>query len=112
MTSLDNQVKSLCKETVDTKKDIHEELNLRIQGTQVEIETTLHGLETFHKLHYHTQCEFKTHLAEVEARAKHRSCRTGTGVGAARPPKLDRSTSWAVSQQQFETVAEHNCRQP
>jgi hypothetical protein len=42
---------------VDTKKDLHEEFDLRIQGTQVEIETrTLVGTP---------QREFNTHLAEV-----------------------------------------------
>jgi hypothetical protein len=95
MTSLNNWVHSFSEGIVNTKKDIHEELNLRIQGMWIQIETTLHGLETLHKLHI-TQSELKTQLAEVKALAKHRSCRMGT----------------AVFQQQFETMAEHNYQQP
>jgi hypothetical protein len=41
----------------NTKKDLHEELDLRIQGTQVEIETTRTLAETI-------QPEFKTQISE------------------------------------------------
>jgi hypothetical protein len=43
-------------------KDLYTELGLRIQGTQVQIETTRTPEET-------AWCEFKTQLAEAEARA-------------------------------------------
>jgi hypothetical protein len=36
----------------------------------------------------------------------------GIGVGAAWPPKLDGSTSWAMFQRQFKTMAQHNYQQP
>jgi hypothetical protein len=97
--------KDLHEEIVDTKKNLHKELDLRIQGTQVKIETTRCGLETkptevtgefLHGLDI-TWHEFKTQLADVEAQAEHCSCRrTGTGVGAALLPKFNGSTSWAV----------------
>lgn len=75
---------------MDTKKDLHEEFDLRIQGIQVEIETRtpagtpqckfnmqlaefVQGLDiTWHK--------FKTQLAEVRALAMCRSCGRGTSV--------------------------------
>jgi hypothetical protein len=48
-------------------------------------------------------------LKETGARAK-RGRGTGTGKGAAKLPKFDGTTSWAVFWHQFQTVAEHNCR--
>jgi hypothetical protein len=82
--------KDLHKEVADIKKGLREELNLRIHGTQVEIETRRMRVET-------TWYEFKLQLAEVKTRAEHRSYgRTGTGVGAMQPPKFYRSISWAV----------------
>jgi hypothetical protein len=59
---------------VDTKKDLHEEsVDLRIQGTQVEIEMrTPVGTP---------QCEFNMQVPEVRALATCISCgRTGTSV--------------------------------
>jgi hypothetical protein len=44
--SLDMQTRSLCEEIDDTRKDLHTELNLRIQGTQAEIETMQRGHES------------------------------------------------------------------
>jgi hypothetical protein len=83
----------------DTKKGLYEELDLRIQGTQVEIETTRH--------------EFRTQLAEVEALSEHGyRGRTGTGVGAAQAPNFDGLTSRAVVRRQFDTVAEQSCWAP
>jgi hypothetical protein len=53
VTSLDMRTKSLRKEMADTKKDLHEQLNLRMHGTEVKIQTmrtlaeaTQCGLET------------------------------------------------------------------
>jgi hypothetical protein len=46
-------------------------------------------------------------LKEVEVRVE---CgRTGTTADAAKPPKFDETTSWAVFCRQFQTVAEQNC---
>jgi hypothetical protein len=59
-TSLERRTKSLHAEIADIKKDLHEEFNIRIQGTQVKMETTLHGLDT--------------RLAEVEARVECGPC--------------------------------------
>jgi hypothetical protein len=74
----------------DTMKDIHEDLDLRIQGTQVEIETMKTLVETmWHGL--------KTRQGEVKAQAWCGSCsRTGTNVGIVQPPKFNRLTSWAM----------------
>jgi hypothetical protein len=52
-TSLDLRTQNLREEIADTKKGLHEELDHRIQGTQVEIETA--------------RREFQTQLKEVEA---------------------------------------------
>jgi hypothetical protein len=49
---------SLHKDTEDTK-DLHEELDLRIQGTQVEMEMTRTLVET-------TQHKVKTQPAEIQ----------------------------------------------
>jgi hypothetical protein len=38
-TSLDTRTWGLCEEIAGTKKDLRKELDLRIQGTQVEMET-------------------------------------------------------------------------
>jgi hypothetical protein len=79
--SLNMQTQNLCEETVDTR-DLHIELRLRIQGTQVEIEMTRILVET-------TWCEFKTQLAEVQAPAERESCgRTGTGTDTLQSPIL------------------------
>jgi hypothetical protein len=68
----------------------HKELDLRIQGKQVEIDATRTLVET-------TRCEFKMQLAKVEAQAERRTCgRTGTDIDAVQPPKFDTSTSLAV----------------
>jgi hypothetical protein len=45
MMSLYKQPKSLCKEVLDTKKDLHEVLDLRIQTTKTLVETTQRGLQ-------------------------------------------------------------------
>jgi hypothetical protein len=49
--------------------------------------------------------EFQIQLKEVWARAERGR---GTGVGAAKPPKFDRTTSWAVFRRHFKAAAEHN----
>jgi hypothetical protein len=54
-----------------------------------------------------TRLEFQTQLKGVEAGTERRRG-TGTGAGAANPPKFD-VTSSALFRRQFETVAEHNC---
>jgi hypothetical protein len=81
----------------NTRNDLHDKLNLMIQGEaqmmKTLIDTTQQGREA------------KT--AEVKARAECR--RTGTGVGAAKPPKFDGTKSWAMFQHQFKTTAEHDC---
>jgi predicted RNA methylase len=43
---LDTWTLSLSKETADTKEDLHKELDLWIQGTQVQIDTTRTLVET------------------------------------------------------------------
>jgi hypothetical protein len=66
------------------KKDLQKELDIRAQGLKVR-------------------------MAEVEARAELGvGSRTGNDGRRANPPKFDGSTSWAMFQRQFETVAEHN----
>jgi hypothetical protein len=52
--------------------------------------------------------KFQTQLKEVSTGAE---CRRGIGTdaGAAKPPKIDGPTSWAVFWCQFKTVPEHNC---
>jgi hypothetical protein len=50
----------------------------------------------------------KAKIAEIEARAE-RGRVTGAGVGVAKPPKFDRTTSCALFHRQFKTIAEHNC---
>jgi fumarate hydratase class II len=94
-TSVDKRTKSLLETIKDTREHLHKELGLMIQGeaqmTKTLIDTTRRGLEA--------------KRAEVEARAQ-RSKGIGTGAGAAKLPKFNRTTSWAVFQNQFETVAE------
>jgi hypothetical protein len=71
---------------MDTRKDLHEELNLRIQATQVEIVTMRILVET-------ALFELRMHLAEVEAQAELGSRRrTGAGVGEAQPYKFTSAT--------------------
>jgi hypothetical protein len=53
--------------------------------------------------------EFQAQLEEVRDVAERGSIPTGACASAAQPPKFDGTTSWAVFQRQFETVAEHNC---
>jgi hypothetical protein len=55
-TSLDMRTKSLCKEMADTKKDLHEGLNIRMHGTQVKIQTMRTLAEA-------TQCGLQTRQA-------------------------------------------------
>jgi hypothetical protein len=70
-------------------EDLHEDLDIRIQGIHFEIETRTPLETTWH--------EFETQLAEVETRAERGSCRrTGTSTGAVQPLKFNGSTSWAM----------------
>jgi hypothetical protein len=95
MMSLSTQTKNLCEE-LDSEI---QEARIDIQITKTLVETMGHGLNT--------------RLAEVEVRTEHGACRrTGTGVGGVKPPKFDRSTSWAVFHCQFEAMAEYNNRAP
>lgn len=71
----------------DTRKALYANFDLRIHGTQVEIEMRM--------LVEITWCEFKMQLTEVEVQAGSYG-RTGTDIGAAQPPKFDESTSWAM----------------
>jgi type VI protein secretion system component Hcp len=100
-TSLDTRTKFLQETLADTKNDLHEEARtmkaeIRINQERMEAKT-----ETIRR-------EFQTQLKEVEAGAE---CGrgTGTGMGAPKSPKFDGTTSWAVFQRQFDTLAEHNC---
>jgi hypothetical protein len=78
------RTQSLCKDTDDTKKEIHS-----------KTETT--------------QRKFQMQLKEAETQAGCGSHRTAdTSIGATQPPKLDELTSWAMFQQQFKRVAEHS----
>jgi hypothetical protein len=47
-------------------------------------------------------------LKEVEAWAKH-GRGTETCVDTVKPPEFSGTTSWAVFQHQFKTIAEHTC---
>jgi hypothetical protein len=51
------------EELANTEKDLHKELNCRIQGTQVERETKRTPVET-------TWCELNTQLTEVKAQSE------------------------------------------
>jgi hypothetical protein len=55
-----------------------------------------------------TRREIESQLEEVVARAE-RGRGTGACTHAAKQPKFDGTTSWAVFCRQFETAAEHNC---
>jgi hypothetical protein len=68
---------------------------------QVEVQTTRALTEAI-------QREFQTPLKEVKAKVKGGSG-IGTGADAAKPPKFDGTTSWAMFRCQFETAGEHNC---
>jgi hypothetical protein len=93
--SLNMWTKSLQENLADTRKDLHEELNLMLQ---VEGQTTKALIQaTWH--------DFQTQLKEVEVQAE---CRRGTGSGLAKPPKFDGTTTWAMFQHHFETIAKHN----
>jgi hypothetical protein len=97
-TSLDTRMKSTQETLVDTRKGLEKELGLMFQ---VEAHTTKILIEANRR-------DLQTQLKEVEARAERRRV-TGTGEGAAKPPKFDRTTSWAVFRRQFDIVAQHNC---
>jgi hypothetical protein len=89
-------MKSIQENLSDMRKDLHKELGLMLQ---VEAQTAKALIQaTWH--------EFQMQLKEVEARAE---CGRGTGSGLAKPPKFDGTTSWAMFQRQFETVAKHSC---
>lgn len=62
-TCHDMRARILCRETVDTKNDLHKELDLRIQGTNVEIETARTLAETMWS-------GLETRLAGVKAKAQ------------------------------------------
>jgi hypothetical protein len=104
-TSLYMWMKSLQETLADTRNDLHKQLSLMLQvkaqTMKAEIRINQERMETEIVA---TCLNFQTQLKAVEDGKG-----TGTGVSTAKPSKFDRTTSWAVFQSQFETVAEHNC---
>jgi hypothetical protein len=98
-TSLHTRTKSLKEMPADTKNDRHEEARIMKAEMRINQERVEAKIEA-------TRLEFQTQLKGVEAGTERRRG-TGTGAGAAKPPKLD-GTSSALFRCQFETVAEHN----
>jgi hypothetical protein len=83
-TSVDMRIKSLLETITDTRAHLHKELSIMIEVethmTRTLVDTTQQGLEA--------------KIADVEVRAKCKSCqRMGTAPIMAQTPKFDRSTS-------------------
>jgi hypothetical protein len=71
----------------DTNNGLHDKLNLRILGTQIDTRATKTIAET-------TQHRLEIMLTGVETRAELGSYRrAGIGIGEVQLPKLDESTS-------------------
>jgi hypothetical protein len=116
--SVDMWIGTLKGDIMDTKKDfqkaientmnnLHEELDamFQVEATIIKAELKINQ-ERMEARIEGTQHDFQTQLKEVKAGGKRER---GTGTGAAKPPKFERTTSWAVFQHQFEAIAEHNC---
>jgi hypothetical protein len=67
-------------------------LQVKTQALKAEIRMNQERVEAEIAATHH---EFQTQLKEVEAEAKH-GRGTGTSVGAAKQPKFDGTTTWAV----------------
>jgi hypothetical protein len=84
-SSVDMRTKSLLETIKDAREHLHKELGPMIQGetqmTKTLTDTTWRGLEA--------------KRAETEARAQRRKG-IGTGAGAAKPPKFNGTTSFAL----------------
>jgi ribosomal protein L23 len=102
---ISDRKKNFHKDIKNTRNDLHEELDLMFQ---VEVEAIKTEIRINQKRMKATRREFQTQLKGDEAEAE-RGKGTRTGAGAAKRPKFDGTTSWAVFRRQFETVAEHNC---
>jgi hypothetical protein len=92
MVSLYKQPKSRCKEILDTKKDLHEVLDLGIQTMKTPVETTQPGPQA--------------RLVKVTAGSACSSS-TGTKFSRVKTPKLDGSALWAVFCHKFETATQY-----
>jgi uncharacterized membrane protein len=78
---------------VNTRNNLHEELSLMLhvkaQTMKAERRIDQERMEAKIKA---TLGEFQTQLKETEARAEHKRGK-GTGVGVAKPPKINRTAS-------------------
>jgi hypothetical protein len=99
-TSLDTRTKSLQGIPADMKSDLHEEAWTMKEEIRINEERVVAKNEA-------TRLEFQTQMKGVDAETERRRG-TGTGMGAAKPPEFD-GTSSSLFRRQFETVAEHNC---
>lgn len=106
LASVDKRILSLryklSNEIAETEKGHHEELNLGIQETQIDIRIVRTLVEA-------TRRGLEARLVEFEARADHGPCEsTGIGIDSVKPPKFGGSISWAGFRRQFEAVAGYN----
>jgi hypothetical protein len=93
-------------EKIDTKKDLHEELDRSILEARnyILLQTTKTQVKA-------AGLELRTQLKLVEARSELGPYQR-TGACAAKLLEFDRTTSLAVFRRQFEIIAEHNCWTP
>jgi hypothetical protein len=98
--SLDTQARKLQVDLATIRSDHLKDYNLTHIKVQATIDECLSEIEA-------TKREFHSRLEETEAMAK-QGREPGVCTSTAQPPIFDETTSWAVFQRQFETVAEHN----
>jgi single-stranded DNA-binding protein len=104
--------KDFQKAIENTRNNLHKGLEImfqvKVQTRKVEIKINQKRMENKIEVN---QREFQTEVKEVGPRVKH-GRGTGTGADAAKPPKFNGTTLWAMFWRQFDTVAEHNCWMP
>jgi benzoyl-CoA reductase/2-hydroxyglutaryl-CoA dehydratase subunit BcrC/BadD/HgdB len=106
--SFDTQTKDLRETITDTREHHQNQLDMFQDETRTIRDTIIIHQGNMELKMEATRCELRSQLEEIEARAE-RGSRPAACASAAQSPTFDLTTSWAVFQRQFETVAEHNC---